>query len=230
LLFGKSKATEELSSARASQYMEFISVKQIYLHHINKFLSIPCSKSEIFNSNDLNLFEKQKLLNFIYAVMKIKNKVLDVNTTVEFKKDNEVENKIYEEIMSNINNDANEFINNRFANSPLLQKIIKIILASIDPNFEYNVNITLDDLTDRIYKYLNSLSVYGNTPFIVPIYGSSEFSQALCRMSSVFGSIFIVNDTLEINVFRNNENLVDPENKKFILQVHDKSKNSILII
>ena len=53
----------------------------------DKFLNVPFSKSEIFISNDLDLLEKQKLLNFIFSVMKLKNNNVDVNSTVDVKKD-----------------------------------------------------------------------------------------------------------------------------------------------
>ena len=43
----------------------------------DKFLNVPFSKSEIFISNDLDLLEKQKLLNFIFSVMKLKNNNVD---------------------------------------------------------------------------------------------------------------------------------------------------------
>ena len=152
--------------------------------------------------------------------MKLKNKNLDVNTTVDIKKDYEVENKILEELQINLDSNAEEFLDKRF--TPLLKNIIKIVLADLDPNS--NLSITVDALTDNIYKYLNSLLIYDVTPFIYPLYGSSEFSQALSRMSSVFGTIFIVNDTLTINVFKNNENLIDKEKKKFVINVYDSSK------
>ncbi len=195
-------------------------MKKIFLHQNNKFLSIPCTKSEIFINEDLSLFEKQKLLNFIYAVMKLKNKNLDVNTTVDIKKDYEVENKIYDDLLLNLNAEADSFLDEKF--SPLLKNIIKIVLANVDPNS--NEKLTVDKLTDNIFKYLNSLLVYDVTPFIYPLYGSSEFSQALCRMSSVFGTIFIVNDSLKIGLYENNQSLVDSNAKKFIITVQDMSK------
>lgn len=202
--------------------MEFVSVKKIFLRNVSngKFMSVPCSKSDIFNSEDLQLFEKQKLLNFIHSVMKLKNTNFDVNTTVDLKKDYEVENKLLEEMKQNINSNADEFLSQRF--SPLLQNIIKVVLANLDPNLK--ANITLDSLANEIYKYLNSLLVYDITPFIYPLYGSSEFSQALCRMASVFHTIFIVNEAISIDIFNNNEHLVDNSQKKFFLNIHDSSK------
>ncbi len=197
-------------------------MKKIFLRNINngKYMSVPCSKSDIFNTKELQLFEKQKLLNFIHAVMKLKNKQIDVNTTVDLKKDYEVENKILEEMKENLNSDADDFLKSRF--SPLLTDIINIVLGNLDPNLE--TRITLDKLTHEIYKYLNSLLIYDVTPFIYPLYGSSEFSQALCRMSSVFQTIFIVNDALIINVYFNNEHLVDSNSKKYLIKIYDSSK------
>jgi RAB protein geranylgeranyltransferase component A len=201
--------------------MEFVAIKQIFLHHIDKFLSTPCSKSEIFMSSEIPLLEKQKLLNFIYAIMKIKNKTVDVNTTVEFKKDNEVDVSVYEDVLKNLNKTADEFLSLRF--SSLLQKIIKNIMGNFDTNCEENYS--LDYLCENVYKYLNSLSVYGNTPFIIPLYGSSEFSQAMSRMSSVYGTVYIVNDCLEVECGVNNEYYVDSSNSYFIVKIFDKSNN-----
>jgi RAB protein geranylgeranyltransferase component A len=206
--------------------MEFISVKKIYLHENKKFLTIPCSKSEIFTSEDLELFDKQKLLNFIYAVMKLKNKEVDVNTTVDIKKEYEVENKIYQELVFNLNMNYNQFLAQRF--SPFLQKIIKFVLANLDPNENSSNDLTVDYLTDNIYKYLNSLQIYDVNPFIYPLYGSSEFSQALSRMSSVLGSIYIVSDTLKMGVCKNNENLIDPQCPKYAVNVYDSSKKNLI--
>ncbi len=152
--------------------------------------------------------------------MKIKNKVQDVNTTIEFKKDNEVDKDIYEDVLKNLNHSANEFLATRF--SPMLINIIEILMGNVDPN--YPDDLSLDELCENVYKYLNSLSVYGQTPFIIPLYGSSEFSQAMSRMSSVYGSIFIVNDSLDIQCGVNNEYYIDNANNYFILKIFDKSK------
>ena len=225
-LYSKSKATTELSNSKASQYLEFISMKKIFVNFDNKFLSVPCTKSEIFASNDLELIEKQKLLHFIYAIMKIKNTDKDVNTTIDIKKDYEVGGQILEDIKANLETDSHAFLKVRFTEK--LRVIIKLILANIEPNNEEH--FTLDQLIGKIHKYLISLQVYDDSPFLYPIYGSSEFSQALSRVSSVFGSTFIVNDNLTINVHENNEYYVNQiDNKKYLINVHDKSNLYLFI-
>lgn len=41
--------------------------------------------------------------------------------------------------------------------------------------------ITTEEGMQSIKKYILSLGRYGHTPFIVCLYGLSEFSQAFCR-------------------------------------------------
>ena len=44
----------------------------------------------------------------------------------------------------------------------------------------------------RCRSYASSLGVYGATPFLSPLYGTGELPQAFCRLSAVFGGVFIL--------------------------------------
>ena len=90
-IYAKSKSSAELIDSKASNYIEFNSVRKLFFMFNDKFLNVPFSKSEIFISNDLDLLEKQKLLNFIFSVMKLKNNNVDVNSTIDIKKDIELD-------------------------------------------------------------------------------------------------------------------------------------------
>jgi RAB protein geranylgeranyltransferase component A len=154
--------------------------------------------------------------------MKIKNTEEDMNTTVDIKRDYELEDKICNELRNNLDKLADEFLSSNYSNK--LYTIIKYVLANIEPNSDEK--LSLDQLITKVHTYLLSLQVYDTTPLLYPIYGSSEFSQALCRMSSVYGTIFIVNDTLSIKIYCNKEHLINKEEKKYIINVYDKSKSS----
>ena len=41
-------------------------------------------------------------------------------------------------------------------------------------------------------KYTESQGVYGDTPFLFPLYGLSEITQAYSRLAAVHGGIFIL--------------------------------------
>ena len=185
-LYAKSKSSTELIDSRASNYIEFNSLKKIFFMYEDKFLNVPFSKSEIFISNDLDLLEKQKLLNFIFSVMKLKNNNVDVNSTVDVKKDIELDDDfLFNEIKNNLNQKAIEFLKKHFNDK--ITDMILLILSNQNLN---NMEMTVDQMCDNIYKFLISVQIYDSTPFLIPQYGSSEFTQAMSRLSAVNGSIF----------------------------------------
>lgn len=226
-IYAKSKSTDELTSSNASNYLEFMSVSQIYFFHKSKLLKVPFSKSEIFTSNDLELIEKQMLLAFLYAIMKIKNTDVDVNTTTDIKKDYELDSAILSNLQTHLNDGSAEFLDKHF--SPKIQAMITLILGDIDPNANCDL-ITVDDLITKIYKFLLSVQIYDNTPYLYPQYGSSEFSQAFCRQSSVYGTIFLVNDLLKIKIVPNYENDLNKDKKKYLLNITDESLNETFTV
>ncbi len=206
--------------SHASSYIEFTSVKKIFFMYMNKFLNVPFSKSEIFISEDLELLEKQKLLNFIFSIMKIKNKV-DVNSTVDIKKDIELDDDtLLNDINNNLNENAEEFLTKRFNSK--IKSMILVILAHQTFNTK---DMTVNEMCNQIYKFLISVQIYDNTPFLYPQYGSSEFSQAMSRLSSVYGSIFLVKEALKANINYNKENLINKETKKFAIEITDEENN-----
>ena len=219
-LYAKSKSSTELIDSRASNYIEFNSIRKIYFMYENKFLNVPFSKSEIFISNDLDLLEKQKLLNFIFSVMKLKNSNVDVNSTVDVKKDIELDDDfLFNELKNNLNKNAIEFLKKYFNNK--ITDMILLILSNQNIN---NKEMTVDQMCDKIYKFLISVQIYDNTPFLIPQYGSSEFTQAMSRLSAVNGSIFLINDLLECDIKYNKEKK-DENSGNFLIEVKDGEKN-----
>ena len=224
-LYAKSKSSSELIDSKASNYIEFNSMRKIYFMFEDKFLNVPFSKSEIFISNDLDLLEKQKLLNFIFSVMKLKNNNVDVNSTVDVKKDIELDDDfLFNEIKNNLNTKANEFLKKHFNN-----KIIEMILLILSNQNLNNIDMTVDKMCDHIYKFLISVQIYDNTPFLIPQYGSSEFTQAMSRLSAVHGSIFLINDLLKFDIKYNKEK-TEEKNGKYLAEVLDGEKNEKFVI
>ena len=225
LIYSKSKSTTELLDSNASNYIEFNSIKQIYFMYNDKFLNTPFSKSDIFISNDLDLLEKQNLLKFIYSVMKLKNDNVDVNSTVDVKKDIELDDDfLFNELKNNLNIKAYEFLGKHF--NKKLEDMILLILSNQSAN---NQNMTVDQMCDKIFKFLNSVQIYDKTPYLLPQYGSSEYTQAMSRLSAVHGSIFLINDLLEFNI-KYNKDKKDDTCGKFIVDVVDGEKNEKFVL
>lgn len=180
---------------------------------------MPCTKSDIFQSKHLELLEKQKLLSFIFSVIKISSTQIDVNATTDYHKSIDFDSKLTEFLEANKSENVDKLF--EFAKfSEKLNNIIKYVLADINPNYNTQF-ITIGELINRVHKYITSIQVYDDSPFLCPIYGSSEFSQALCRVSAVYNSIFIVNDSLQISIYRNEEHLVNNDASMYFVKVFD---------
>ena len=53
------------------------------------------------------------------------------------------------------------------------------------------------ECTEAIRRYFVSIGVYGKTPFIYPLYGTAEITQAFCRLSAVFGGIYVLRQKID---------------------------------
>ena len=157
--------------------------------------------------------------------MKLKNNNVDVNSTVDVKKDIELDDDfLFNEIKNNLNLKAKDFLVKYFND-----KIIDMILLILSNQNLNNIEMTVDQMCDKIYKFLISVQIYDNTPFLVPQYGSSEFTQAMSRLSAVNGTIFLINDLLECDIKYNKEKK-DEKNGKFIVEITDGEKNEKFVI
>ncbi|KAL3762787.1 hypothetical protein ACHAW5_001315, partial [Stephanodiscus triporus] len=59
---------------------------------------------------------------------------------------------------------------------------------SMDRNSRYSTKDGLDDLV----RHVAALGRFGETAFLVPMYGTGELSQAFCRSGAVYGSTFML--------------------------------------
>ena len=55
------------------------------------------------------------------------------------------------------------------------------------------------DFFSRMSKYLRSIGYYGDSPFMMANYGSSEYAQAFSRIGSLYRNVYIVNEELVFN-------------------------------
>ena len=225
-IFANSKSVKELLDSNASTYVEFTAVSNLMLVHNKKLINVPFSKTEIFNSSEIDLLEKQKLLNFLYAIMKIKNKEIDVNSTVDVKKDYDLQgNKLVEVLQNNLQADAEELLNQHFN-----KKITNMILLILANKPQTQDVFTVDDMCNNIHKFLSSVQIYSGSPYLYPFYGSSECSQAMCRLSAVYGSLFLINEKLSAKIYYNTEALVNKDAKIFALEFTDQDEKQSFVV
>lgn len=76
-----------------------------------------------------------------------------------------------------------------------LQDILLYALGMVGSNPE---KITSGEFYQRIAKYLRSIGYYGDSPFMMCNYGSSEYAQAFSRIGSLFGNVYIVTEDFDL--------------------------------
>ena len=89
-------------------------------------------------------------------------------------------------------------ISELFESQGLEPRLINILLYAIGMVNESNHTLSTLDFFQRIAKYLRSIGYYGDSPFMMCNYGSSEYAQAFSRVGSLFGNVYIVNEDLQL--------------------------------
>lgn len=49
--------------------------------------------------------------------------------------------------------------------------------------------MTTSEGISRVQEFIQSLNIYGNTPFLYPIYGGGDILQSFCRINNVYAGI-----------------------------------------
>lgn len=77
----------------------------------------------------------------------------------------------------------------KFNLSGKLQAFILYSIAMLD---SADISVSTKYGMQRIQYYISSLERFGATPLLYPMYGTSELSQAFCRVSAVYGGTFVL--------------------------------------
>lgn len=60
------------------------------------------------------------------------------------------------------------------------------------------------DTFSKIYLYMYSLSLYGASPFIYPLYGLGDLPQAFARLSAVWGGTYMLEKAVDEILYEDN--------------------------
>jgi RAB protein geranylgeranyltransferase component A len=163
VLFSRGLLVESLISANISHYAEFKIVSRILTYMDGKIEEVPCSRSDVFGSELINVLEKRALMRFMTFCSTFED--------------------CPEEYESFKDKPFIDFLKSRKLTTNL-QHIVLNAIAGVPANTS-----TLSGLKST-QKFLRSLGRYGNTPFLWSLYGAGELPQAFCRMCAVFGGIY----------------------------------------
>uniref|UniRef100_A0A182QBG7 Rab proteins geranylgeranyltransferase component A n=1 Tax=Anopheles farauti TaxID=69004 RepID=A0A182QBG7_9DIPT len=168
LLYARGSMVDLLISSNICRYAEFRALDRVATVWDGRIMTVPCSRSDVFTSKEVNVVEKRLLMKFLQSCAS------------------------YEE------NGAEELSETTFLehlqSHKLTPNLIHYVLYAIAMGNERTpcrVGLV------AVKKFLMSLGHYGNSPFLFPVYGCGEIPQCFCRLCAVFGGIYCLNKAVE---------------------------------
>ena len=188
------------------------------------FRPVPSSRSDVFSNKDINVLEKRILMRFLtfcaeynaessrYAIVIKHHKERKPDQDSEEPEDNPSKSQSTPQV--NVEEwsgkSFGEFLKNVFKiKGRLFEYIVYCIALACgdeidlprDGNLFYDyVNLRTETGIELVQRYLFSVGRFGvvnNAAMLCPMYGSGEIPQAFCRMSAVFGSVYMLNSKIK---------------------------------
>lgn len=150
-------------------------------------MKIPFSKSEVFSNTFLSFKEKRQLVKVIESCLsgydKLAQKELSrskINSTHAYEKDIEMSEKDLNKLIEMKDKPIRAFLEEMNIEKRM-QDILLYAIGNINENQFDNETINLEQISTfnfftRIQKYLRSIGYYGDSPFLLCNYGSSEYA------------------------------------------------------
>lgn len=208
VIIGSGTFIDGMINSGVNRYVDFKANEAVYFLSPDngKFWKVPCTKNDIFLTNDLSALEKRVVMKFMQMIndQSKTSLVEDVRTL------NEVElasgrslhrpqNKgvLQEEIPKEDLEAPFIQLLEKFKLSPKLQSlIVHGVCFKSDPLSTLKETNSIQGIID-LAMVIECLGKYGETPYLLPVYGMNEIVQGFCRMSAVWGGIFILRSEID---------------------------------
>ncbi|XP_046868894.1 rab proteins geranylgeranyltransferase component A [Drosophila willistoni] len=172
VLYAAGELVQLLIRSNICRYAEFRAVDHVCMNNNGEILSVPCSRSDVFNTKILTMVEKRLLMKFLMAC----------NDYGEDK----------------CNEDSLAFRGRSFVEYLQAQRVTEKIASCVMQSIAMcGPNSTFEKGMQRTQRFLSSLGRYGNTPFLFPMYGCGELPQCFCRLCAVFGGIYCLKRSVD---------------------------------
>jgi Rab GDP dissociation inhibitor len=171
-LMASGKLVKILLHTDVTRYLEFKSVEGSYVMKSTKISKVPATEAEAVSSSLMGMFEKKRFRDFLMFV-----------------KDYDVKNpKTHSSITPDV---PSAKLMDKFNLGEGVTDIVGHALALYrDETWLQEPAIAT---IERIMLYFDSLSHYGKSPYLYPIYGLGDLPQAFARLSAVYGGTYMLN-------------------------------------
>jgi Rab GDP dissociation inhibitor len=167
-----------LRNTVAKRYsMDFCVIEGSYVVRDGKIHKIPSTDKEALSSNLMGMFEKRRCAKFFGWVQDYNEAKPETHKIGKF------EVQPHKTPMHLI-----------FKEFGLEPKTIEFVghAAALYTTDDY-LNEPAHQTLKRVQLYTDSMSVYGSSPYVYPLYGLGDIPQAFARLSAVFGGTYMLN-------------------------------------
>jgi len=176
-IFASGELTKILVHTEVTRYLEFKQIAGSFVYRDGRISKVPSTEMEAVKSPLMGLFEKRRAKKFFEFLQNWKDD--DPATHQGIDLDVNSMKSVYE----------------KFGLEPGTQDFIGHAMA-----------LYLDDeyLTkparpayDRIIMYTSSMTRYGKSPYIYPLYGLGELPQSFARLSAIYGGTYMLDKPID---------------------------------
>lgn len=160
-----------------TRYLEFKSVEGSYVYKGGKIFKVPADEKEALVSNLMGMFEKRRFRNFLVFVQEFS--VEDPKTWKDIDPNKTNAAQMYEKF--GLDKDTADFTGHALA---------------LYRDDEY-LNKPCQETISKIKLYSDSLSRYGKSPYLYPLYGLGELPQGFARLSAIYGGTYMLDKPID---------------------------------
>jgi len=166
-----------------TKYLEFKSVDGSYVYKDGAVHKVPATDGEALKSGLMGFMEKRRCKGFFTFVQSFK--LNDPKTHGGF----------------NVQKDTMQAVFKKFGLEPSTIDFLGHA-AALHLDDSYLDQPCLGTI-ERIQLYTESLSRYGKSPYIYPLYGLGELPQAFARLAAIYGGTYMLNKPIDEIVYEN---------------------------
>ncbi|XP_001636411.2 rab GDP dissociation inhibitor alpha [Nematostella vectensis] len=170
-----------LIGSGVTRYLEFKSIGGSYVYRGNKIYKVPCDEKEALNSSLMGLFEKRRFRNFLKWAQEFD--IENPNTWEGIDPQKNTMTGVY--LKFGLDANTADFVGHAIA--------LEINDSYKDQPFGQTV--------EKIKLYNESLSRYGKSPYLYPLYGLGEIPQGFARLSAIYGGTYMLDKPIEAIVY-----------------------------
>ncbi|CAB9507322.1 Rab GDP dissociation inhibitor [Seminavis robusta] len=173
--------TKMLLHTKVTRYLDFKSIAGSYVYKGGKILKVPATPEEALRSPLMGLFEKRRFRKFLLYVDQYKED--DPKTYEERDLKTMTMRQLYEHF--GLQPDTHQFISHAMC-------------LQLD---EKHMDLPALPTIKELQVYIYSLSRYGTSPYIYPLYGLGGLPEGFSRICAIHGGTFMLNQDVDEILF-----------------------------